>query len=141
MLKYRKLTVKVVLAQRQLASPLHYFNLSLIQRQFRHPMEYMDIVYQCCFSCLRGFEDLHCKIEFNAFLGFKTRQNGSENKSKSSESNFWTDGACQRRWLRLEIQLSTLKNNILLYTQYMHIAQAYISSIFGPISMDFWLHA
>ena len=59
------------------ASPLHYFNLSHIQRQFIHPMEYMNIVYQCCFSCSRGFGDLHFKIEFNTFLGFKTRQNGS----------------------------------------------------------------
>ena len=29
-----------------------------------------SLLYHCCFGCSWGFEDLHCQIVFNTFLGF-----------------------------------------------------------------------
>ena len=38
------------------------------------------VTIHCWFSCSWGFEDLHCKTEFNTFLGFSTKLKDSVKK-------------------------------------------------------------
>ena len=55
------------------------------------------IKYHCCFGCSWGFEDLHCKIELNTFIG---KIEWFYKKPESSEPYFWAHEVCPWRWLR-----------------------------------------
>ena len=44
--------------------------LRLILRRILYEVWSWALVQHCCFGCWWSFEDLHCKIDFNTFVGF-----------------------------------------------------------------------